>query len=223
MVSQPRCPGRDVLVIHVGALGIVQSDLLGSIFSFGVGLHLRRSCADQPLGAYSVVRQPAENAVADQRTSLGHLRRQRRSTHQPPDWRADHHLRSAFLSTSGTPDKSHYTLQDRQFRVSTQRIDRVSRKIQASPRAARARLRVVERSDRDSYPANTFWYPNVWGSLDIRLAGRSFLATVDGLQDLADDRAARHPAVGEVDDAMEVLHNQMRRSVRATRETATRS
>lgn len=54
----------------------------------------------------------------------------------------------------------------------------------------------------------TFWYPNVWGSPDIREDTKTLLASMDNLQDLANDGTPTPEAVQQVDDAVAVIHNQ---------------
>lgn len=54
----------------------------------------------------------------------------------------------------------------------------------------------------------TFWYPNVWGSPDVRSDTRSLLTAMDDLQDLANDGQTAASAVQAVDDAIAVLHYQ---------------
>lgn len=54
----------------------------------------------------------------------------------------------------------------------------------------------------------TFWYPDVWGSPDIRSDTRDLLARMHSLQDLANQGQATGGAVQEVDNAVGVLHSK---------------
>ncbi|RIU10257.1 hypothetical protein [Mycobacteroides abscessus] len=54
----------------------------------------------------------------------------------------------------------------------------------------------------------TFWYPNIWGSPDIRSDTRTLLAAMDNLQDLANDAQPTGGAVQDVDNALGSLHTQ---------------
>ncbi|MDO3218038.1 Uncharacterised protein [Mycobacteroides abscessus subsp. abscessus] len=54
----------------------------------------------------------------------------------------------------------------------------------------------------------TFWYPNIWGSPDIRSDTRALLAAMDSLQDLANDAQPTEGAVQDVDNALGSLHKQ---------------
>ncbi|WP_131819649.1 hypothetical protein [Mycobacteroides abscessus] len=54
----------------------------------------------------------------------------------------------------------------------------------------------------------TFWYPNVWGSPDIRPDTRSLLAAMDNLQTAANNGEVSAAHVQAVDDAVATLHQK---------------
>ncbi|MUL67115.1 hypothetical protein BOO86_21760 [Mycobacterium sp. CBMA 234] len=54
----------------------------------------------------------------------------------------------------------------------------------------------------------TFWYPDVWGSPDIRPDVHVLLGAMDDLQTTANDGTVTAAGVQRVDDAIGVLHQQ---------------
>ncbi|SEA30939.1 hypothetical protein SAMN04488580_102319 [Mycobacterium sp. 283mftsu] len=54
----------------------------------------------------------------------------------------------------------------------------------------------------------TFWYPNVWGSPDIRTDTRSLMNAMADLQDVANEYQPAAAQVAAVDDALARLHRQ---------------
>jgi hypothetical protein len=54
----------------------------------------------------------------------------------------------------------------------------------------------------------TFWYPNVWGSPDIRSDTRTLMNAMADLQGVATDSQPAGAQVAAVDDALATLHRQ---------------
>ncbi|OHT79320.1 hypothetical protein BKG69_13080 [Mycobacteroides chelonae] len=54
----------------------------------------------------------------------------------------------------------------------------------------------------------TFWYPNVWGSPDIRADTRVLMDAMADLQSAANDHTPAAAQVQAVDGALAALHNQ---------------
>lgn len=54
----------------------------------------------------------------------------------------------------------------------------------------------------------TFWYPNVWGSPDIRFDTRVLMDAMADLQSVANDHTPAAAQVQAVDAALATLHNQ---------------
>lgn len=57
----------------------------------------------------------------------------------------------------------------------------------------------------------TFWYPNVWGSPDIRADTRVLMNAMSTLQNAANDHGSVAAQVQDVNDAIAVLHSQCAR------------
>ncbi|MBB4852887.1 hypothetical protein HNP40_000253 [Mycobacteroides chelonae] len=54
----------------------------------------------------------------------------------------------------------------------------------------------------------TFWYPDVWGSPDIRPETRQLLAAMDALQTAANNDVPSAEQVQGVDEALAILHQK---------------